>query len=114
MCWTVDNKQPLRPKNEGPGVMVSGVQDEYRGFGFSMTDDEVKTTNVALRRDGEFFLFSPFEMSMLIAPLSSRHFRSFGHEGFSGCCAFRHWERQRWLLECCKDGSSGSAICLCF
>lgn len=35
----------LREKTEGPGIMVSGFQDEIRGFGFAMTEAELLCVN---------------------------------------------------------------------
>ena len=44
-CWRVNGKVKLRPKSEGQGVMVSAIVDEWRGFGFSMTPEEVDQVN---------------------------------------------------------------------
>ncbi|CAN0554353.1 unnamed protein product, partial [Ectocarpus sp. 12 AP-2014] len=34
--WVIAGVRGLRKKTEGPGIMVSGFQDEIRGFGFAM------------------------------------------------------------------------------
>ena len=44
-CWRVNEKVKLRPKSEGQGVMVSAIVDEWRGFGFTMTPEEVELVN---------------------------------------------------------------------
>ena len=35
----------IRKKSDGPGEMVSAVQDEVRGFGFAMTEEELERVN---------------------------------------------------------------------
>ena len=49
--WVIGGVSGLRKKTEGAGDMLSGVQDEIRGFGFPMTADElaqVRRTAVAV------------------------------------------------------------------
>lgn len=43
--WVICGVRGLRKKTEGPGIMVSAFQDEIRGFGFSMTGDELARVN---------------------------------------------------------------------
>ena len=35
--WIIKGVRGVRKKTEGPGEMVSAMQDEIRGFGFPMT-----------------------------------------------------------------------------
>lgn len=39
-CWTCDGEMPLRPKNDGLGVMVSAFVTEQDGFGLYMDTNE--------------------------------------------------------------------------
>ena len=43
--WKIKGFQALRKKSDGPGEMVSAFQDEIRGFGFPMSDDELAAVN---------------------------------------------------------------------
>lgn len=45
MEWVIAGVRGIRKKTEGPGIMVSGFQDEIRGFGFAMTGDELVRVN---------------------------------------------------------------------
>ena len=47
MIWIGSNgEQPIMPKDEGPGIMVSEFQSRGFGFGFhELTDDELKQVN---------------------------------------------------------------------
>ena len=35
--WCIKGVRSVRKKSDGPGKMVSAMQDEIRGFGFPMT-----------------------------------------------------------------------------
>ena len=39
--WIINGVRGLRKKSEGPGDMLSGFQDEIRGFGFPLTPEEL-------------------------------------------------------------------------
>lgn len=43
--WVIDDVMTLRKKSSGPGEMVSAVQDEHRGFGLKLSDDELMKVN---------------------------------------------------------------------
>jgi hypothetical protein len=43
--WTVTGKKRLLPKSEGVGEMVSAVQDEWTGFGFNLTAEQLAKIN---------------------------------------------------------------------
>jgi uncharacterized protein YciI len=43
--WSIKGKTKLRPKTEGMGIMVSGVFDEWRGFGLPLTEAEILLIN---------------------------------------------------------------------
>lgn len=58
--WKVNGVSPLRPKNETPGWMVSAFQDEIRGFGLSLSLDELQLVNNCRKQLGkEELLESP-------------------------------------------------------
>jgi hypothetical protein len=40
--WIVDGESKLRKKTEGKGIMISALMDEIRGFGFSLTNEEMR------------------------------------------------------------------------
>ena len=48
--WIICGVRSIRKKSDGPGEMVSAVQDEVRGFGFPMTEEELELVN-AFRKD---------------------------------------------------------------
>jgi hypothetical protein len=48
--WIICGVRSIRKKSDGPGEMVSAVQDEVRGFGFPMTEEELARVN-AFRKD---------------------------------------------------------------
>lgn len=50
--WVIDDVMTLRKKSSGPGEMVSAVQDEHRGFGLKMTEEELAEVNDYRRRQG--------------------------------------------------------------
>eukprot|EP00733_Pompholyxophrys_punicea_P000793 Pompholyxophrys_punicea_v1_NODE_290_length_2356_cov_40.811280.p2 type:complete len:241 gc:universal NODE_290_length_2356_cov_40.811280:685-1407(+) len=50
--WVIQGVRGLHKKSGGPGIMVSSFQDELRGFGFPMTDEEMKTWNSDRRERG--------------------------------------------------------------
>lgn len=39
--WIINGVRGLRKKSEGPGDMLSGFQDEIRGFGFPLKPEEL-------------------------------------------------------------------------
>ena len=43
--WIVKSVRALRKKTDGPGTMVSGNQDDLRGFGFRMSAAELHKVN---------------------------------------------------------------------
>lgn len=43
--WVIAGVRGLRKKKEGPGITVSGFQDEIRGVGFGMTCEEMWRVN---------------------------------------------------------------------
>ena len=43
--WIICGVRAIRKKSDGPGEMVSAVQDEVRGFGFPMTEVELARVN---------------------------------------------------------------------
>ena len=43
--WIVDGESKLRKKTEGKGIMISALMDEIRGFGFSLTNEEMKISS---------------------------------------------------------------------
>jgi hypothetical protein len=45
MEWVTQGVRAMRKKTDGPGEMVSGFQDEIRGFGFAMSDTELAAYN---------------------------------------------------------------------
>ena len=47
--WVVGGVCGLRKKTDGPGEMVSAFQDRHRGFGFPVTNDELKRFNARRR-----------------------------------------------------------------
>ena len=46
--WVVCGVRGLRKKSEGPGDMLSGFQDEIRGFGFPLTSAELAKARIEL------------------------------------------------------------------
>ena len=50
--WSINGVRGLRKKTEGPGDMVSAMQDEIRGFGFPMNGDELKRVNDFRKKRG--------------------------------------------------------------
>eukprot|EP00733_Pompholyxophrys_punicea_P000119 Pompholyxophrys_punicea_v1_NODE_18_length_5920_cov_44.741176.p1 type:complete len:649 gc:universal NODE_18_length_5920_cov_44.741176:695-2641(+) len=51
--WSVGGLKTLRKKHDGPGEMVSGFQDEVRGFGFPMTSTELENFNLVQKGKGK-------------------------------------------------------------
>jgi hypothetical protein len=49
--WIICEVRAIRKKSDGPGEMVSAVQDKVRGFQFPMTEDELRRVN-AFRATG--------------------------------------------------------------
>ena len=45
--WTVDGVVLERPKGEGPGRMVSGMQGYADGYGMTITEDELVSINLS-------------------------------------------------------------------
>lgn len=45
MEWVILGVRGLRKKSEGPGEMVSAFQDEKRGFGLTLSEDELARVN---------------------------------------------------------------------
>lgn len=43
--WMIKGVRSLRKKSEGPGEMVSGLQDERRGYGLPLSADELAEVN---------------------------------------------------------------------
>ena len=43
--WVVGGVRGLRKKTEGPGEMVSAFQDRHRGFGFRVSETELRDFN---------------------------------------------------------------------
>lgn len=43
--WAIKGVRGVRKKTEGPGEMLSAMQDEIRGFGFPMTAEELVRVN---------------------------------------------------------------------
>ena len=43
--WVINGVRGLRKKSEGPGEMVSAFQDEKRGFGLPLSEDELARVN---------------------------------------------------------------------
>eukprot|EP00733_Pompholyxophrys_punicea_P000443 Pompholyxophrys_punicea_v1_NODE_122_length_3354_cov_5.345862.p1 type:complete len:471 gc:universal NODE_122_length_3354_cov_5.345862:1263-2675(+) len=50
--WVTQGVRTLRKKTDGPGEMISAVQDEIRGFGFPVTEDELKFFNARRKTQG--------------------------------------------------------------
>ena len=50
--WIIDGKHGMRKKTDGPGEMVSGWQDEERGFGLPMTEVELMLVQDWQRQHG--------------------------------------------------------------
>ena len=46
--WVISGVRGLRKKSEGPGDMLSGFQDEIRGFGFPLTSAELAKARIEL------------------------------------------------------------------
>ena len=44
-AWKICGVRALRKKSDGPGQMVSAFQDEIRGYGFPMTEEELALVN---------------------------------------------------------------------
>lgn len=44
--WVIQGVRGLRKKTEGPGEMVSAFQDERRGFGLPLSEEELKRVNL--------------------------------------------------------------------
>ena len=52
-AWTFGGAFGLRKKTDGPGLMISAFQDEHRGFGLSISDEELQLVNA--NRAGKFY-----------------------------------------------------------
>ena len=50
--WVIRGARGLRKKTDGPGEMVSAFQDEERGFGLPLSEDELTAVNEFRQREG--------------------------------------------------------------
>ena len=50
--WSINGVRGVRKKTEGPGEMVSAMQDEIRGFGFPLTAAELERVNEFRKKRG--------------------------------------------------------------
>lgn len=53
MIYLINGKSQLRPKTDGPTLMVSGFTDEYRGFSLRSTNQELDAVNEERDQEGK-------------------------------------------------------------